>query len=185
MNNAMKAFFEILFVFAKVGFITFGGGYAIIPILQKEIIAKRQWVGEADLIDYYAIAQCLPGIIAANTAMIIGYKRKGILGMLAAVIGIAIPSFVIILIIAMFIRNFMQYEIVTHAFNGIRAAVLALVTGAAIKMWKNGVKDIFGILIFIITIIVLIIWNISPIIPIVAAAVCGIIIREAGTRKKK
>jgi chromate transporter len=181
----MKSFFEILFVFAKVGLITFGGGYAIVPILQKEIIAKRQWVEEADLIDYYAIAQCLPGIIAANTAMIIGYKRKGIWGMLAAAIGIAIPSFVIILIIAMFIHNFMQYEIVTHAFNGIRAAVLALITGAAIKMCKNGVKDIFGVWIFIVTLLVLIIFNISPIITIIAAAVCGIIIKEVGTRRKK
>ena len=180
-----KSFFEILFVFAKVGLITFGGGYAIIPILQKEIIANKQWIEENELIDYYAIAQCLPGIIAANTAMIIGYKRKGFFGMLAAVIGIAIPSFAIILIIAIFIQNFMQYEAVTHAFNGIRAAVLALVSGAAIKMWKNGVKDIFGVLIFLISLVVLIIWNISPIIPIVAAAACGIIIKEAGERKKK
>ena len=153
----MKSFFEIMFVFAKIGLITFGGGYAIIPILQKELIASRQWVEEEELTDYYAIAQCLPGIIAANTAMIIGYKRKGILGMLAAVIGIAIPSFVVILIIAMFIRNFMQYEWVQHAFNGIRAAVLALITGAAIKMWKNGVKDIFGLLIFFASLIALII----------------------------
>jgi len=181
----MKSFFEILFVFAKVGFITFGGGYAIVPILQKEIIANRNWIKEEELIDYYAIAQCLPGIIASNTAMIIGYKRKGISGVIAAVIGIAIPSFVIILIIAMFIKNFMQYEAVTHAFNGIRAAVLALITGAAIKMWKNGVKDIFGLLIFLISLAVLIIFNVSPIIPIIAAAVCGIIIKEAGMRNKK
>jgi len=181
----MISFFEILFVFAKIGLITFGGGYAIIPILQKEIITSRHWVEEEELMDYYAIAQCLPGIIAANTAMIIGYKRKKILGMTAAVIGIAIPSFAIILIIAIFIHNFMQYEIVTHAFNGIRAAVLALITGAAIKMWKNGVKDIFGLLIFAVSLAALIIFNISPIIPIITAAVCGIIIKEAGIRKKK
>jgi len=181
----MKALFEILYVFAKIGLITFGGGYAIVPILQKEIVTGRQWAKEEEVMDYYAIAQCLPGIIAANTAMIIGYKRKGILGMLAAVIGIAIPSFVIILIIAMFIQNFMQYEAVIHAFNGIRAAVLALITGAVIKMWKNGVKDIFGVLIFAVSLAALIIFDISPIIPIVAAAVCGIIIREAGTKNKK
>lgn len=178
----MKSLIEIFYVFAGIGALTFGGGYTMLPLLQKNVATKRDWVTNEEITDYYAVAQCLPGIIAVNTAMLIGHKRRGFPGMLAAALGIVFPSVVVILVIALFIQNFLQYEIVRHAFNGIRVAVLALITDAVIKMWKTGVKDLYGLLIFAVSLLLFTFTTLTPIIPLLAGAVCGIVISE---RKKK
>jgi len=169
---------ELFYVFAKIGALTFGGGYTMLPLLQKDIVQKYKWTTYEELIDYYAISQCLPGIIAVNTVMLIGHKQKGVPGLLAAALGMIFPSLVIILIISVFIENFMQLEVVTHGFNGIQVAVLTLVINAAIKMWTSGVKDKIGIWIFTISLAVFSFFSFSPIIMVVVSAVCGIIIKE-------
>lgn len=140
---------NLFWVFAKIGAITFGGGLAMLPILQREIVDKRDWATEEELLDYYAIGQCTPGIIAVNTATFIGYKRKGILGGIVATLGVIFPSIVIITIIAAFISNFLEYEIVNYAFNGIRICVCVLIFDAVLKLWKKAVIDIPTAIIFL------------------------------------
>jgi chromate transporter len=178
----MKKLWEIFVAFAGVGALTFGGGYTMLPLLEKQIAVKRKWVTLEEIMEYYAIAASLPGIIAVNTAMMVGHKQKGLPGLLAAALGMIFPSVVIILIIASFIQPLMAYDLVRHAFNGIRAAVLALIVDAVIKMWKSGVKDKTGIVFFAVTLAAFTFFNISPVIPLIAGAVCGIIIKERKTK---
>ncbi|MDR1663314.1 MAG: chromate transporter [Clostridiales bacterium] len=178
----MKILFEMFFAFAGVGALTFGGGYTMLPLLQKKIAARHGWATDEEIMDYYAIAQGLPGIIAVNTAMLIGHKRKGFPGQIAAALGMAAPSVVVILMIAMFIQNFLHLEWVRHAFAGVRVAVLALITDATVKLWQNGVKDLTGIIIFVIAVLAFTLTPVSPAAPLLAGAVCGIVIKE---RKKK
>jgi chromate transporter len=150
----------------------------MLPLLQKDIEQRRHWVTNEEIIDYYAISQSLPGIIAANTSMLIGYKKGKIPGLVAAALGIACPSLIIILIIAMFITNFLDLEIVAHAFSGIRVAVTVLIVNAAASMWKSGVKDLPRVLIFAAALITFAFVKISPIFPVVAGAAAGIAIKE-------
>jgi chromate transporter len=177
----LKALLEIFLVFMQIGAFTFGGGYAMMPLLQKNVVEKYGWITSDEVMDYYAMAQCLPGIIMVNTAMLVGYRRKGIPGMITAALAVIFPSVVFILVIALFIHQFLEYGWVRNAFNGIRAAVLALIADAVYKMWKTGVKDIPGILIFAAALGLFTFTGLSPIVPLVVGAVCGIIIME---RKK-
>lgn len=174
----MRELWELFIVFARIGGFTFGGGYAMLPIIQEEVVEKRGWATEEEVIDYYAIGQCTPGIIAVNTATFIGYKLKGIIGAIFATLGMVFPSVVIITLIAAFFRQFQDYAIVQHAFGGIRIAVVALILNAIVKMWNNSVKDIVGIVIFIAAFIVVAFMELSPIVVIVASATAGIIIQS-------
>ena len=126
---------ELFFTFAKVGVMTFGGGYAMLPILQREIVEKKKWATEDQLAD------CTPGVIAVNTATFVGSSQGGIAGGVIATLGVVFPSIVIILAIAAFLSNFMHLEAVSHAFNGIRAGVVALILVSVIKLFKGAVKD--------------------------------------------
>lgn len=137
----MKEIFMLFFVFAKIGALTFGGGYAMLPILQRDIVGKYKWASDEELLDYYAIGQCTPGVIAVNTATFIGRKRAGILGGIAATLGVVFPSVVIITILAAFISNFSEYKVVQYAMSGIRVCVCALVASAVVKLWKKAVVD--------------------------------------------
>jgi chromate transporter len=158
-----------------MGSFTFGGGYAMLPIIQEEIVNKRNWATDEEILDYYAIGQSTPGIIAVNTATFIGYNQKGILGGIFATLGIAAPSIIIITIIAAFFKDFQDYEVVQHAFNGIRVVVGALIFNTVLKMYKDSVKDGVGIFLFIISFLLLIFLDITPIIVIVISAIVGII----------
>ena len=144
----MKELWELFATFCKIGAFTFGGGYAMLPMIQQEIVDEKKWATEEEVIDYFAIGQCTPGVIAVNTATFIGYNRKGILGGVVATLGVITPSVIIIIIIAAFIRNFMHIQWVQHAFAGIRVAVTVLILNAIIKMWKTGVKNAAGMLLF-------------------------------------
>lgn len=132
---------DLFLTFAKVGVMTFGGGYAMLPILQREIVEKKGWATEDQLADYYAVGQCTPGVIAVNTATFVGSTQAGIMGGIIATLGVVFPSLTIILAIAAFLRNFMNIEAVAHAFNGIRAGVTALILSSVIKLFKGAVKD--------------------------------------------
>ena len=132
---------DLFLTFAKVGVMTFGGGYAMLPILQREIVEKKKWATEDQLADYYAVGQCTPGVIAVNTATFVGSIQGGIPGGVVATLGVVFPSIVIILAIAAFLSNFMHLEAVSHAFNGVRAGVVALILSSVIKLFKNAVID--------------------------------------------
>lgn len=169
------SYLDLFLTFARIGGFTFGGGLAMLPMLEKEVVAKKGWATQEDLLDYYAIAQCTPGIIAVNVATFVGYKRRGILGGIIATLGVVAPSIVIILIIAAFLKMFIGNEYVAYALAGIRVAVAALVLNAIWKLSKSSIKDAVGIILFLAAFIIAIIFSPSPIWFVVAAIAIGII----------
>ena len=179
----MKQLWEMFVVFAKMGGLTFGGGYAMMPLLQKEVVEGKKWATEQEIMDYYAIGQCTPGIIAVNTSIFIGYKLAGLAGAVAAVLGVFTPSVAVITIIAMFLQNIMDYPVVQNAFLGIRIAVCALVLHAVVGLWKKGVVDKATFAIFLVVLALLLFTSVSPVIVVVASAVLGILIRRFGRKK--
>ena len=137
----MNLLVDLFLTFARIGVCTFGGGYAMLPILQRELVENKKWATETELADYYAVGQCTPGIIAVNTATFVGSSQGGIPGGIVATLGVVFPSACIILAIAAFLSNFMHLDVVTHAFNGVRAGVVALILSSVIKLFKNAVTD--------------------------------------------
>ncbi len=173
----MNELFSLFSTFFRIGGLTFGGGYAMLPMLEKEVVDEKKWATSEELLDYYAVGQATPGIIAVNTATFVGYKVKGMLGALFATAGVVFPSLVIIIIIATCLQNFAKYEIVQRAFSGIRVAVAVLIIDAIAKLWKNSVIDKVGILIFLVTFIFGSFFNISPIYIVISSAILGFILK--------
>ncbi len=157
-----------------MGLFTFGGGYAMLPILTREIVENRGWATEEELLDYYAIGQSTPGIIAVNTATFIGYKKAGVLGGIFATLGLVFPSLVIILLIASLINQFSSLVYMQRAFAGIRIAVCALVTKTILDMSKKSVVDILTFSILIVTFILVGILKLTPVAIVVLASAIGI-----------
>lgn len=140
---------DLFLTFAKVGVMTFGGGYAMLPILQREVVENKQWASEEDLSDYFAVAQCTPGVIAVNTATFVGYKQKGIVGGIVATLGVVFPSIIIITLIAALLSGFADIPAVQHALNGVNAAVVALIASSVIKLGKSTLKNTPSVLIYL------------------------------------
>ncbi|SCI20690.1 MULTISPECIES: chromate transporter [unclassified Romboutsia] len=172
----MSELIDLFKTFFRIGGLTFGGGYAMLPMLEKEVVESRKWATSEELLDYYAVGQTTPGIIAVNTATFVGYKVKGILGALFATMGVVFPSLVIIMIIATCLKNFSQFEIVQNAFSGIRVVVAVLILNAIIKLWKNSIVDKIGVVVFALTFILGAILKVSSIYIVIAAAIVGFII---------
>ena len=137
----IKEICELVVSFFKIGIMTFGGGYAMLPMLQRELVENRKWVTEEEILNYFAIGQCTPGVIAVNTATFVGYKRCKIPGAIFATIGVVLPSMIIITIIAAVLSNFAHIPAVQHAFAGIRIAVSALIVASVIKLIKTNEMD--------------------------------------------
>lgn len=173
----MKVLWELFFTFARIGAFTFGGGYAMLPMFQRELVEKKGWTTEEALMDYYAIAQCTPGVIAVNTATLVGYKVKGTLGGLIATLGVIFPSFVIISVIAAILTNFAELAIVQNAFIGIRACVCALILDAVIKLGKKAIKDPPTLLIAVFVFLLTCFFDISPILLVLLAAIAGLLLQ--------
>lgn len=174
-GEKLKELWNIFIIFFRMGAFTFGGGYAMLPIIQKEIVEKRNWASDEEIIDYYAIGQCTPGIIAVNTASFIGYKRKGIIGAIVATIGLVTPSLILISIIAKFFKEFQDIRSVQYAFNGIQVVVVALIAVTVKNMFKQSVKDNYGIILFILAFIIIAFLKLSPIIVVVSSALVGVV----------
>lgn len=153
----------------------------MLPMLQREVVENKKWTCEEELLNYFAVGQCTPGIIAVNTATFIGYKQKGIPGAIAATVGVVFPSLVIIIIISAFLDTFSELEYIQKAFTGIRAVVAALVISAVIKFFKSGVKDLTGLVIFILAFIISGILGISSVYVVIGAIAAGLI---AGALRK-
>ena len=137
----MKELLDLYLAFLRIGAVNFGGGYAMLPLLEADLVNKRGWVTTENLMDYFAIGQCTPGIIALNVSTFIGHKRKGVAGALTATVGFLTAPIAIILVIAAFLRNFAQYPVVQHAFAGIRVCVCVLIIEAVLRLWKKSVVD--------------------------------------------
>ena len=181
----MNVYLDLFLTFSRVGGLTFGGGYAMLPILQKEVVEKRKWVSEAEVMDYYAIGQCMPGIIAVNTSLFIGNKVKGVLGSIAAGLGIVFPSLVIITVIAAFISNFANLPVVQYAFEGIRVCVFVLIINAILKLRKGAIIDWVTIGIFAAVCLLSIFTDLNPIYMIIAAGLTGVVANELKVVLKK
>ena len=145
----MKDLLELYWAYLKIGCINFGGGYAMLPLLERELVTKRGWTTMDELRDYFAIGQCTPGVIALNVSTFIGQKRKGVAGAVAAMLGFLTAPIAIILIAA-FLRNFAELEVVQHAFAGIRVCVCVLIVQAVIRLWKSSVVDVLSFVLYIV-----------------------------------
>lgn len=167
----MKELLKLFFIFAKIGTFTFGGGYAMLPMIQREIVDKNGYAADDEVLDYYAIGQLTPGVIAVNVATFIGMKRKGIMGAAFATAGVVFPSVVIITAIALILKNFMDIIWVQYAFSGIRVAVIALIVKTIITVTKKGVVDVFTGILFALSIILALLFDISSVIVILISAV--------------
>lgn len=179
----MNIYLDLFTTFAKVGVMTFGGGYAMLPILEREVCENKGWASEEELMDYYAIGQCTPGIIAVNTATFVGRKEKGILGGIVATLGMIFPSLIIIGLIASVLTEFAEIEWVGHAFAGIRVCVCVLILNAAVKLWKKAVIDVYTFVIFSLVFVLSVFLDLSPVVYVVACAVLGITFKTVVMKK--
>ena len=195
----MHILIDLYLTFTKVGSMMFGGGYAMLPILQREIVDNKKWATTEQLTDYYAVGQCTPGVIAVNTATFIGAQQAGIAGGVAATLGVVTVPAILILIIAAFLSSFMDSVIVAHAFNGIRACVTALILASVVKLFKGAVKDRPTRIIYI-TVLALAaagnflaaperlarVWEIitSPVFLVIISGIAGLAIRSVQRSKK-
>ena len=144
MEKEKASLKDLYMAFFKTGLFTFGGGIAMLPMLEKELVDNHKWCTYEDIMDYYAVGQCTPGIIAVNTATFVGYKHRGVAGAIVATAGIVTPSVIIITIIALFIRNFTDIPAVQHAIKGITAGVCAIIIPSIFKLAKNSIKSVFA-----------------------------------------
>ena len=179
----MKVLLQLYASWFKMGLFTFGGGYAMLPMIQKEVIEKYHWASEEEVMDYYAIGQCTPGIIAVNTATFIGYSIKGIIGGIVSTLGIVSPGLIIIMIIASAINNFQDLQVVQNALSGIRVAVCYLMITSIYKLFRSSVKDVSGLTIFIVALVLSCFTNLSLIFLVLLAAISGIVIMKIRGQK--
>lgn len=180
----MKELIELFLVFAKCGVCTFGGGYAMLPILQRELVERRGWVTDEEITDYYAVGQCTPGVIAVNVSTFIGMKKRGWIGAVFSTLGVIFPSVVIITLIAALLSGFADNEYVAHALGGIRAAVCALVGVTVVGLVKKSMKSLFGIAMGVGAFLVMLFFDISPVLVVIAAALLGILYSSAEAKEK-
>ncbi len=180
----MKEYLDLYAAWFRMGLFTFGGGYAMLPMIQKEVIEKHHWATEDEIMDYYAIGQVTPGIIAVNTATFVGYKVKGIPGGIVATLGVISPSILIISVIAGLISNFSEIPSVQAALHGIQVAVCVLMVQAIVKLYQKGVKDVPSFVIFAAAFLLSCFTGISTVILVAAAAVTGCVIYTVRGRKE-
>ena len=180
----MRQLIKIFLTFARIGAFTFGGAYSMLPIFQREVVDKKGWIAETELIDYFSIAQCLPGIISVYTSNLIGHKLRGRLGGVVAGLGMVFPSVAIILVIAAFISRFSDIPVVQHAFAGIRVCVCVLIFNTIAKLWKSAVVDKTTLAISIAVFAVSVFTSFPAAILITAAGAVGIAAGQVRRRAK-
>ena len=174
----MKIFADLFITFAKIGAVTFGGGYAMLPILQREIVENKRWGTDEELADYYAIGQCTPGVIAVNVGTFIGRKVAGIPGGIVATLGVVFPSVVIIALLAGVIQAYSSFEWVKHAFAGIRVCVCVLIFNAVIKLFGKSIIDRWTLGMYLLILAGSVFLNWSPVIFVVLAGLAGVILKR-------
>ncbi|MBQ3654700.1 MAG: chromate transporter [Synergistaceae bacterium] len=174
----MKILFDLFITFAKIGAVTFGGGYAMLPILQREIVENKHWGTDEELADYYAIGQCTPGVIAVNVGTFIGRKTAGTLGGIVATLGVVFPSVVIITLLAGVIKTVESLEWVKHAFSGIRVCVCVLIFNAVLKLFSKAIIDKATLCLYLVILACAVFLNVSPVVFVVLAGLAGILLRR-------
>ena len=185
----MALIFELFFTFAKIGLFTFGGGYAMISIIENICVGKKKWITDDEMLNMTVIAEATPGPISINCSTYVGYKQKGIIGAVAATLGMILPSFCIIFVISMFLDNSLEITFIASAFKGIKAAVGILIIDAALKMLKKLKKTFISIVISVFSFAALLVFNIfsvniSSIVIMIAAAITGLSVYFIGSKRK-
>ncbi len=175
LNNKLKRIYELFLTFFKIGAFTFGGGYAMIPLIQREICEEKKWLNDEDILEIIAIAESTPGPIAVNSATFVGYRVSGFWGSFFATFGVVLPSFVIISVISLVIKQFEQLKCVQYAFMGIRAGVLALIIKAFITMYIKCPKNKVSYIIFVLSFVAVAVFDINVLLVILACAAIGLV----------
>mgnify|MGYP000371455296 CR=1 FL=1 len=170
MNGNVKRYFNLFFVFFKIGAFTIGGGLAMLPIIQNEFCVKNKWVDEEEIVDIFAICQSLPGVIAINSSIYVGYKVGGMRGAVVSAVGVILPSFLIISAIALFFDSFAENIYVKKAFTGVIAGIVGMLTVSAAKLGKSAIHDVFGIALAVIAFLVLVFFDCNVVLVILAGA---------------
>ena len=186
----IKGYLWLFLTMLKIGLFTFGGGYAMIALLENEFVEKKKWLEKDEFLDVTAIAESTPGPIAINAATYIGYKYAGIIGSMIATLGICIPSFVIIYAISLFFDAFLSFTLVEYAFKGIQICVVYLILTAGLKMLKQMKKTVFNMIIISITLICMVVFSLfavkfSTIFYILISGICGIVVYLLGKIRKE
>lgn len=181
----MKELLELFMAFFRIGGLTFGGGLSMLPMLKYELVEKKQWISEEDLLDCYAIGQCTPGIIAVNTATYVGYKRRGVIGGIFSTLGMVTPSLLIITSIALFLEQFMDNKWLGHALMGVRAVVCALMLNTVVTLAKKSLISPFCVVVCVGVFILAMFTQIPTILLVVMSAVLGIMAMLLSERRKK
>lgn len=182
MENKRKRLLELLLVFLKIGVFAFGGGYAMIPLIQKETVEKKKWVSPEDIVDIVAIAESTPGPIAISASTFVGYRIAGVAGAALATIGVIVPSFIVIFVLSFVLRQFESITAVKYAFFGIRAGVLALIVNALISVYKQCPKKIISYIIMLGAFVAVAFLGINVLLVIAVCAVVGLIYYLAAMR---
>lgn len=180
----MKELLELYFIFVKIGSIAFGGGYALLPILQEEFVRKRDWLTDEELMDYFAIGQCTPGIISVNVSTFIGNKRKGAIGGFVTTFGFVTIPLLLISAIAMFLTEFANIPIVKNAFAGIRVVVCILILTAIERLWPKSITTKISFVLFLIIFALSTFTDVSPIILVVSSGIIGVLFSQMNGGKK-
>ena len=169
----MKAFWELYLSFLKIGALMFGSGYTMLPLLTREVVEQRAWVSQDELMDLYALSQCVPGVIAVNTAAFIGQKRSGWGGALFAVLGVITVPIVAIILVATVLMQFWSNPVMVSAFNGVRVAVAAVITSAVVSLIRSNVKNWLGIALCVAGFLMIAVLHLSPVFVVLLAIVVG------------
>ena len=185
MKNKLKQFLELYFAFVKIGAFTFGGGLAMMPIMQRELIEKRGWVSEEELIDYFAIGQSTPGIIAVNVATFVGYKKLGWLGGIIGTLGVVTPSWVIIMLLAGAISSVDKYPLAQRAVRGINVAVAALLTSVIVKFTKKTIKNFWNALFMLLAFALIYFFKVQSVWIILSSLIIGCLLTLYKQKKQK
>ena len=184
-RKSMRELLDLFTAWFRMGLFTFGGGYAMLPMIQREVIEKHHWATEEEVMDYYAIGQCTPGVIAVNTATFIGYRIHGVAGGIIATLGVVSPSLIIITLISALISNFSDLPVVRHALAGISVAVCVLMFVSIEKLIKRGLKDVPGWIIFAAAFVLAYFTKISTVLLVIGAGAAGYLIMQAGKCREK
>lgn len=173
MKRDWKQVGKLFWIFFKIGSFTFGGGYAMLPLIQQQVVERESWIGEAEIVDIFAVSQSVPGVIAINSSIFIGNKVAGVAGAIAAALGVILPAFISIILILMVLLNFQENPYLKKAFAGIRAASAGLILLAAFKIGKSTLKRRSGYLIAAASFVAIVVLNINAVWAVVFGALCG------------
>ncbi|HHT66279.1 MAG: chromate transporter [Caldicoprobacterales bacterium] len=182
-KKILKKSLKLFTVFFRIGAFTFGGGYAMIPYIEREIVDKNKWIKSEEIIDIFAIVQSVPGVIAVNSSTFVGYRIAGLTGSIAATLGVVLPSYIIIAVIALFLYNFKEYPLVNEAFHGIQAGVAALMCYVVYKLGKSSIKNGYGAVLAAASFLALTVFGASAVLVLLAAGVLSLTAFALHSRK--